>query len=130
MSGPFCSVYLLQVYFPHLPRTSRNAEHSKHFIDYLTTVRATVVVCVLPPPVPLMVIVNVFSAAVVPTLTVIVDIPEPGAPMGLGLNVTFCAPPAPVADNVIAELKLPSAAVVIVAVPDAPRATVIAVGDA
>ena len=77
-----------------------------------------------------MVMVNVFSAAVVPTLTVIVDVPEPGAPIGFGLKVTFCAPPAPVADNVMAELKLPSAAVVIEAVPDAPRATVIAVGDA
>lgn len=89
-------------------------------VRYRTTVRATVVVCVLPPPVPLIVMVNVLSEAVVPTLTVIVDVPEPGAPMGLGLNVTFCSPPAPVADKVIAELKLPSAAVVIVAVPDAP----------
>ena len=92
--------------------------------------RATLAVCVFPPPVPLMVMVNVFSVAVVPTLTVIVDVPEPGAPMGLGLKVTFCSPPAPVADNLIAELKLPRAAVVILAVPDAPRATVIAVGDA
>jgi len=50
--------------------------------------------------------------------------------MGFGLKVTFCAPPAPVADNVIAELKLPRAPVVIVAVPDALRAKVIAVGDA
>ena len=96
----------------------------------MMTVSATVAVCVLPPPVPVMVMVNVFSAAVVPTLTVIVDVPEPGAAIDLGLKVTFCAPPAPAADNVIAESKLPRAAVVIVAVPDAPRATVSAMGNA
>jgi hypothetical protein len=63
-------------------------------------------------------------------VTVIVDVPVPGAAMGLGVKVTFWAGPCPLAVRVIAELKLHSAVVVIVEVPEAPLATVIAVGDA
>jgi len=65
-----------------------------------------------------------------PTLTVIIDEPEPGAAMGFGLNVTVCWFPCPEADKVTAESKPFSAAVVIVDVPDEPLTTVIAVGDA
>ena len=94
------------------------------------TVSVTIAVCVLPPPVPFTVMVWAPSVAPLPTLIVIVDVPEPGAAMGFGLKVTFCAPPCPVADKVIAASKLPSAAVVMVTVPVALWATVIAVGDA
>ena len=59
-----------------------------------------------------------------------VDEPEPGAAMELGVKVTVWALPCPVADKAIAELKSPETAVVIVADPEPFRATVIAVGDA
>lgn len=59
-----------------------------------------------------------------------VDVPDPGAAMELGLKVTVWAFPCPEADKVIAELKLPVTAVVIAALPDALLATVIAVGEA
>jgi hypothetical protein len=66
----------------------------------------------------------------VPTLTVIVDVPEPGAAMGFTLKVTVWLLPSPEADKVTAESKPLSAAVVMVEVPDEPLTTVIAVGDA
>lgn len=97
---------------------------------FLTTVSVTVAVWVLPPPVPVIVMVCVPTVARVPTLTVIVDDPEPGAAMGFGLKVTVCWLPSPEADNVTAESKPFSAAVVIVEVPDWPLTTDIAVGDA
>lgn len=50
--------------------------------------------------------------------------------MELGLKVTVCLLPCPEADNVIAELKPPETAVVIVAEPEAFLATVSVVGDA
>lgn len=97
---------------------------------FLTTVSVTVAVCVLPPPVPVIVMVWAPTVARVPTLTVIVDDPEPGAAMGFGLKVTVCWLPSPEADKVTAESKPFSAAVVIVEVPDLPVTTEIAVGDA
>jgi hypothetical protein len=77
-----------------------------------------------------MVIVWTPVLAPVPTVTVIVDVPEPGAAMRLGLKVTFWALPCPEANKVIAESKPFSAAVVMVEVPDLPLTTVIAVGAA
>lgn len=56
--------------------------------------------------------------AFVPTVTVIVDVPEPGAAMGSGLKVILSALLNSPADKVIAELKPLSAAVVIVEVPE------------
>jgi hypothetical protein len=55
---------------------------------YLRTSSVTVVVCVTPPPLAVMVIVWFPSVALLPTLTVIVEVPEPGAAMLLGLKVT------------------------------------------
>lgn len=86
--------------------------------------------CVLPPPVPVIVMVWAPVVARLPTLTVIVDVPEPGAAIELGLKVTVCWLPSPEAVNVTAESNPLSAAVVIVEVPDEPLTTVIAVGDA
>jgi hypothetical protein len=77
-----------------------------------------------------MVIVRFPVEAFLPTLTVIIDEPDPGAAMELGLKVTVWLLPCPEADRVIAELKPPVTAVVIVAVPDEFRATVIDVGEA
>ena len=90
----------------------------------------TVVVCVTPPPVPVIVIVWFPSAANLPTLTVMVDVPAPGAAMGLGAKVTVWRLPCPEADKVIAELKPPEIVVVIVEVPELPLATLIDEGDA
>ena len=70
------------------------------------------------------------SAAFAPTVTFIVEDPEPGAARVPGVNVTVWALPCPVADKAIAELKVPEMAVVIVADPEPLRETVIAVGDA
>lgn len=92
--------------------------------------RVTVAVCVFPPPVPVIVMVWVPTVAFLPTLTVIVDDPEPGAAIELGLKVTVCWFPCPEADKVTAESKPLSAAVVMVEVPDEPLTTEIAVGDA
>lgn len=66
------------------------------------------------------------------TLTVIVEVPEPGAAIELGLNVTLLPFPAPEAVKLIAELKPPEIAVLIVEVPvpDPLREIVIVVGDA
>jgi hypothetical protein len=90
----------------------------------------TVVVCVTPAPLPVMVMVWFPVLAFLPTLTVMVDVPEPGAAMELGLKVTVWALPCPEADKLIAELKPPETVVVMVAVPELFRATVIVVGDA
>src|SRR5208337_1172367 len=97
---------------------------------YLWTVRVTLVVFVLPPPVPVMVMVwdPVLAREVV--VTFIVDVPEPGAGMDAGLKLTVTPEGWPVSDKVIGQLKPFSAAVVIVEVPELPLTTVIAVGDA
>lgn len=68
--------------------------------------------------------------AFLPTLTVIVELPAPGAGMELGLKVTVCKGPCPDADRAIAELKPPETVVVILDVPELPLATLIDVGDA
>ena len=58
-----------------------------------------------------------------PTVTFMVDVPEPGAAMLLGVKVTVWLLPSPEAVRVIAELKPPETAVVMVDVPELPRAT-------
>lgn len=79
-----------------------------------------------PPPVPVTVMVWAPSATLLPMVTVIVDVPAPGAGMGLGLYLAKVPPP----DKVIAEWKPPAILVVIVEVPELPRATVMALGFA
>ena len=92
-------------------------------------VSVTVVVCVMPPPFAVTVIVRVPSEAFLPTRIVIVEVPDPPE-IELGLNVTVCEPPCPEADKLIAEPNPPVAAAEIVTFPDAFLATVIVVGDA
>jgi hypothetical protein len=65
-----------------------------------------------------------------PTTTVMVDVPDPGAAMEVGLKLTVWPLPCPEADNVIAELKLPEIVVVIFELPDEPLDTEIDVGEA
>ena len=96
----------------------------------MITFNVTVVVCVTPPPVPVIVMVWLPIRALRPTFTVIVEVPDPGAATELGLKLTDCEFPAPEADKLIAELNPPDTAVVIVEVPELFRATLIDVGDA
>jgi hypothetical protein len=69
---------------------SASAQRAPQHYDsrYLRTSSVTVVVCVTPPPLAVMVMVWFPSVALLPTLTVIVEVPEPGAAMLLGLKVT------------------------------------------
>jgi len=96
----------------------------------LVTVSDTVVVCVIPPPTPVTVIGYVPSAAPLSTVKVNVELPLPGAAIGLGANPAVTPLGTPVALSVIAELKPPLIVVVIVDVPDDPCATLTALGDA
>ena len=63
-------------------------------------------------------------------MTVIVDFPEPGAGIELGLKVTVARDGAPLAERLIAELKPPKTAVVIVELAELPLLTEIEEGDA
>ena len=64
------------------------------------------------------------------TVIVMVDVPEPGAAIGLGLKLAVTRDGRPLADKVIAELKPPEIVVVIVDVPELPGATLIDEGEA
>ena len=86
--------------------------------------------CVTPPPLAVIVIVRLPSLERELTRMVMVDVPEPGAAMELGLNVTVWPLPCPEADKVIAELNPPEMLVAIVEVPEPPLATVSDLGDA
>ena len=59
-----------------------------------------------------------------------VDVPEPGAGIGLGLKPTVTRDGWPLADKLIVELKPPEIVVVIVELPELPLVTLIDVGDA
>jgi hypothetical protein len=61
---------------------------------------------------------------------VIVDVPEPGAAMDVGLKPTVTPVGWPLADKPIAELKPPETAVVIVDLPLLPCTTDTEVGEA
>ena len=52
-----------------------------------------------------------------PTAMVIVELPEPGAGMGLGLKLTVVPEGTPEADRLIALLKPPLTAVLMIEVP-------------
>jgi hypothetical protein len=87
------------------------------------TVRETVAVRVMLPPVPVTVIVYVPVAVVEATAMVMVELPEPGAAMDVGLKLTVTPAGWPLAFKEMAELKPPEMAVVIVDVPLPPWTT-------
>jgi hypothetical protein len=93
-------------------------------------VRVTVVVWVMPPPVAVTVMVWVPRAEFLPTVTFMLEEPDPGAPIDAGLKVTVWPLPCPEAESEIAELKPPVTVVVMVDEPEALLATVIEVGEA
>lgn len=96
--------------------------------DATTTV--TVAVCCSPPPVAVRVMGYVPVAVFDPTEIVMVELPEPGAAIVLGLKLTVAPAGAPEAERAIELLKPPLTVVVMVDVPWFPGATVIEVGDA
>ena len=59
-----------------------------------------------------------------------VEVPEPGAAIEVGLKLTLILLPCPEADSPIAESNPPEMAVVIVEVPELPRTTVREAGEA
>ena len=94
------------------------------------TVSDKVVLCETPPPLALIVIVEVPAAAVLPAVKVRVELPEPGAAIDVGLNAAVTPVGSPVAESDTAELKPPDTVVEIVLVPLLPAATERLVGDA
>ena len=74
----------------------------------------------MPPPVPVIVMGYVPVLAVLETVSVKCDVPEPGALMGFGLKLPVTPDGMPVALSVIAELNPPEIAVVTVAYPLCP----------
>ena len=64
------------------------------------------------------------------TATVIVEDPEPGAAMEMGLKVTVTPDGWPEADKVMAELKPPVTVLVTVDIPELPCATETEAGEA
>ena len=64
------------------------------------------------------------------TAIVMLDVPEPGALIEVGLKLTVTPDGWPLAERPIAELKPPETAVVIVEVPLLPCTTETAVGEA
>src|SRR5215469_11707237 len=87
------------------------------------TVSVIVVVCWIPPPLPVTVMLYVPTAVLLPTTIAMVDEPEPGAAIGVGLKRTVVPVGAPLADRLMALLKPPLTVVVMVEVPWAPCAT-------
>lgn len=76
------------------------------------TVKVNRVVAVLPPPVAVMVILEVPSGARRDTVSVKSDVPDPGAAMGLGLKLPVTPDGIPLAVSVTAELNPPPMEVV------------------
>ena len=79
---------------------------------------------------PVTVIVYVPTAVVEATVMVIVDVPEPGAAMEVGLKLMVTPDGWPLADKATAELKLLRALVVMVEVPLFPCSTESEAGEA
>jgi len=94
------------------------------------TVKVTVVVSLRPPPVPSTVIGYVPVAVDEATAKDIVDVPDPGAAIEVGLKVTVTPVGWPEADKAIAEVNPPKTLVVIVDEPLLPCATETEPGEA
>jgi hypothetical protein len=84
----------------------------------------------MPPPVAVIVIVRVPVAALDVVLIFIVEVPDPGAAIDVGVKVIVSRLSCPDAERLIGELKLPEATVVIVTLPELPRTIDSDVGEA
>ena len=94
------------------------------------TVRVTVVLCWIPPPLPVTVMGYVPVGVLDPTAMVMLELPDPGAGIVVGLKLTVVPVGTPVADRLIELLKPPLTAVVIVEVPGLPCARLSELGEA
>src|SRR5215469_10721211 len=94
------------------------------------TVRITVVVCWIPPPLPVTVMLYVPTAVLLPTTIAMVDEPEPGAAIGVGLKLTVVPEGTPLADRLMLLLKPPLTVVVIVELILPPCPTLTEAGEA
>lgn len=94
------------------------------------TASVTVAVFWIPPPFAVTVMGYVPVDVLDPTEIVMVEVPDPGAAMVLGLKLTVVPDGAPEAERLIELLNPPLTVVEIVDVPWFPGATVIEVGDA
>lgn len=94
------------------------------------TVRVTTTVCFTPPPLPATVMGYVPIGAILTSDTVIVELPDPGAPIVVGLNVTPTPTGAPVAERAMELLNPPLIDVVTVDVDLLPWEIVSVAGDA
>src|SRR5271167_4771383 len=94
------------------------------------TVSVTVVFCWMPPPLPVTVMGYVPTGVLDPTVMVMVELPDPGAGMELGLKLTVVPVGRPEAERLMELLKPPLMAVVMVDVPWFPCPTLREVGKA
>lgn len=90
----------------------------------------TVAVCVVPPPAAVTVMFSLPVAALRLALTVMVEVPPPGAAMDFGLKEMVSPETSPDADNLTAELKLPETLTVMVEVAEFLRVTEREAGEA
>jgi hypothetical protein len=130
LKPPLMAVVMVDV--PSLPcATGREAGEAEIVkLDRLVTTSLTVTFCWMPGLVPVTVMGYVPGTVLDPTVIVMVELPAPGAGIGLGLKITVVPEGAPEADRVIALLKPPLMAVVMVDVPSLPCATGREVGEA
>ena len=98
--------------------------------DQCVTCRETVAVSLLLPPVPVTVMVYVPIELFESAVTVMVEVPEPGAAMDMGLKVTVTPFGWPAADKITAVSKPPEFGVVMVLVRREPLETESEVGEA
>ncbi|HKV38478.1 MAG TPA: hypothetical protein VJX67_04630 [Blastocatellia bacterium] len=82
-----------------------------------------------PPPVAVTVTVELPAGVAEPAVTVIVDDPDPGAPIEAGLKLAVAPEGSPDADNEIAELNPPDIVVDIVEAAEPPCTTDSAAGE-
>ena len=85
---PTVVIVVANVLLPLAPWTENEFGEAVMVNAGTVTVRETVAVCVVPPLVPVMVIVYVPVKVVEATAIVIVEVPEPGAAIDVGLKVT------------------------------------------
>ncbi len=114
---------------PSTTETEAGVADSVKLPGTAVTVSETVDFCVIPPPVPVTVIVYVPADAVAATEMFIVELPDPGAAIDVGLKVTVTPVGWPVADHPTDELKPPVTALVTVDEPVLPCCTETEVGE-
>ena len=73
--------------------------------------------CCVPPPLPVTVMAYVPTAVLLPTAIVMLALPAPGAAIGLGPKLTVVPEGTPEAERAMALLKPPLTVVVMVELP-------------